>query len=63
MENKRKTHTSTEVKNRHIKKTYNRYIVSLRKDRDAELIEKIEELKSSGCETTEAFLKIIKEGI
>ena len=39
----RKTHTSTEVKNRWNAKTYKPYRVSLRKDEDAALIKWIEE--------------------
>ena len=42
---RRKTTTSTEVKNRWNAKTYKRYQVSLRKDEDAELIRAVEKLK------------------
>ncbi len=39
MAEKRKTTTSTEVKQRWIDKTYKRIMVNLRKDEDADLIE------------------------
>lgn len=42
---KRKTHTSTEVKERWKKKTYKRYSVNLRKVEDKELIDYVEEHK------------------
>lgn len=51
---KRKTTTSTEVKQRWISKTYTRYHVSLRKDEDAELIAFIEDNKAKHG-TTEIF--------
>lgn len=43
---KRKTHTSNEVKLRHINKTYKRILLSLRYDTDADLIEMIEDYKA-----------------
>lgn len=42
---KRKTTTSTEVKNRWNAKTYQRYTVNLRKDEDADLIAAVDRLK------------------
>ena len=51
---KRKTTTSTEVKERWKKKTYKRYQVSLRKEEDAELIDFIENNKDK-IGTTELF--------
>ncbi len=44
-DSKRKTHTSSEVKQRWKAKTYKAYQVNLRKDEDAELIEFVESLK------------------
>ena len=40
------THTSNEVKLRHINKTYKRILLSLRYDKDADLIGMIEDYKS-----------------
>ncbi len=51
---KRKTTTSTEVKNRWNAKTYARYQVNLRRDEDTELIQFIEENKDS-FEITEIY--------
>ena len=50
----RKTTTSTEVKQRWIEKTYKRYMVNLRKDEDAELIQFIDQNKDKQG-TTELF--------
>ena len=63
-ERKRKTFTSTEVKTRYIKKAYNRYLLTLRKDSDTdrEIIEKIEKLKSEGLSASEAIKKLIIKG-
>ena len=61
---KRKTTTSTEVKERYKKKTYKRYIVSFRKEEDADLIELIENMKNQkNIETTEAFRQIMRKQI
>lgn len=51
----RKTTTSTEVKQRWINATYKRYVVSLRQDTQADLIELVEGRKSAGCGTSEIF--------
>lgn len=61
MSEKRKTFTSTEVKNRYNKKAYERYSVTLRKDNDIDkrIIEKIEKLKAEGLSASEAIKKII----
>ncbi len=50
-----KTTTSTEVKQRWEKENYSRYVVRLRKDTDAELIDLIEARKEAGENTTEIF--------
>lgn len=60
MEEKRKTYTSSAVKKKYNEKTYHQYLVSLRVDQDADLIAAIEELKSKGVATTDAFRKLIK---
>jgi hypothetical protein len=57
---KRKTFTSSEVKERYNKKTYQRYQLTLRKVEDADLIELIEKEKASGLSTSEAIKKLIK---
>lgn len=58
---KRKTTTSTEVKERYKKKTYKRYIVSFRKEEDADLINLIESTKKQeNIETTEAFRQLMR---
>lgn len=57
---KRKTTTSNEVKQRYIKKTYERYLLTLRKVEDADLINRIEKEKASGLSTSEAIKKLIK---
>lgn len=51
---KRKTTTSTEVKQRWMAKAYNRYQVNLRKDDDAKLIEYVEANKET-IGTTQIF--------
>ena len=56
---KRKTVTSTEVKKRYNDKTYKRYSLTLRLDTDAELIEKIELLISSGKSQSEAVKELL----
>ena len=61
----RKTTTSTEVKTRWNKKTYNRYSISLRKDEDKNLIKYIESEKEKGNSPTvtikSALEKIIED--
>ena len=49
----RKTHTSNEVKARYINKTYNRYLISLKKEEDRDLIALIEANKEKGIQVTE----------
>lgn len=56
----RKNTTSTEVKQRWENKTYNRYIVRLRKDSDAELIKYIEKHKAK-YGTTGAFRQALEQ--
>ncbi len=57
---KRKTHTSNEVKLRYNKKIYKNYNVNFRVSEDAEIIKLIEEEKSKGFSTTEAFRNLLK---
>lgn len=52
---KRKTTTSTEVKQRWEAKAYKRYVVRLRQDTQSDLIGCIETLKENGCGTSEIF--------
>lgn len=42
-------------------KTYKNYMLKLRKVEDAELIAKIEAVKASGLQTTEAIKKLIND--
>lgn len=49
---KRKPHTSNEVKLRHINKTYKRVLLSLRYDKDADLIAAIEDYKTAHAVNT-----------
>ena len=58
---KRKTHTSSAVKARYNKKTYQQYMLTLRKVDDADIIEKIEAEKAKGFGTTEAIKNLIKK--
>mgnify|MGYP004655433893 CR=1 FL=1 len=62
MENqeKKKTHTSTAVKARYNKKTYQQYTVSFRKKEDADCIEYIETQRSKGYTTAEIFKYAIR---
>jgi len=53
--------TRNEAKNEWNKKVYCRYILSLRKDRDKELIAQVEQLKKNGLTTTEVFRELINE--
>ena len=55
-----KTHTSSEVKARYNAKTYKQYTVSFRKDRDADIIEKIEAERAKGLSAGEAILVLIE---
>ena len=56
---KRKTHTSSAVKARYNKKTYQQYALTLRKVEDAATIEKIEAEKAKGFSTSEAIKNLI----
>ena len=56
---KRKTHTSSAVKTRYNKKTYQQYSVKLRKVEDASIIELIEAEKAKGHSTSEAIKNLI----
>ena len=56
---KRKTRTSSEVKTRYNKKTYQQYMLSLRKVDDADIIEMIEAEKAKGFGTSEAIKNLI----
>lgn len=58
---KRKTHTSSEVKTRYNKKTYQQYALKLRKTEDAATIEKIEAEKAKGYSTSEAIKNLINQ--
>ena len=55
---KRKTVTSNEVKTRYNKKTYKKYLCSLRNDQDAELIKAVEALRDPE-ESDSALIKKI----
>lgn len=57
----RKTTTSTEVKMRWINKTYNRYSINLRKDSDADIIQRIEDNKCKGISPTETIREMIRK--
>lgn len=46
---------------RYNSKTYKNYMLKLRKVEDAELIAKIEAVKASGLQTTEAIKKLIND--
>ena len=52
---------SNEVYKRYADKTYNQYMLKLRKVEDAELIAKIEALKASGLSATGAIKKLIQD--
>ena len=58
--NKRKTTTSTEVKNRWNTKTYKKYQVNFRKEEDADIIQFIEETKKEKT-TSEIFREAIEK--
>lgn len=56
---KRKTHTSSEVKQRYNKKTYTPYTANLRKKEDEDVIKLIEDEKAKGYGTTQAIKNLI----
>ena len=56
----RKTHTSTEVKQRWIDANYQRYQVSFRYDNDKEIIDYIKKRKDAGDQTTEIFREALE---
>lgn len=56
----RKNTTSTEVKQRWENKAYNKYLVRLRKDSDADLIKYIEQRKTK-LGTTGAFREALEQ--
>lgn len=57
----RKTTTSTEVKMRWINKAYSRYSINLRKDADADIIQRIEDNKCKGISPTETIREMIRK--
>lgn len=57
---KRKTHTSTEVKARYNAKTYEQYTVSFRKAEDADVIEKIETERAKSGSASKAIANLIR---
>ena len=57
----RKTTTSTEVKMRWINKAYSRYSINLRKDSDADIIQRIEDNKGKGISPTETIREMIRK--
>lgn len=57
---KRKTVTSSAVKQRYNKKTYVQYAIKLRKIEDKEIIDLIENEKSKGFGITDAIKNLIK---
>jgi len=59
METKRKTTTSSAVKNRHKVKTYKDYRIPVRKD--SELFEKIEQFKEGGGEVSVLIKSLLEE--
>jgi len=60
MAQKRKTYTSTEVSERYKKKTYDRFIIRLRKEDDRELISYINANKERVGGTTNLFREAIQ---
>ncbi|MCM1334278.1 MAG: hypothetical protein NC237_04420 [Eubacterium sp.] len=58
---KRKTHTSSAVKARYNAKTYARYMMTLRRVEDREIIAAIEAAKAEGIAPTEFFRAIYKK--
>ena len=57
---KRKTTTSTEVKQRWEAKAYKKYMLRLRVDTDAAIIDAIEKQRTAGTQTSEAIKNLIK---
>lgn len=55
---KYKTHTSTEVKERHIYKTYVRAQINLRKDSDGDLIDYLDKRRVEGVFATDVFREL-----
>ena len=55
----RKTHTSTEVKQRWEAKAYTRYMIRLRNDADGDLIRWIEKRKENG----EGITEIVRDAL
>ena len=56
---KRKTTTSTEVKQRWEAKTYKKYMIRLRQDTDKDIIDYIEQQKQNGVQISE----LVREGL
>ena len=57
--------TSSEAKYRWIKKAYKRYLISLRYDRDADLIDYLDKMAEEGHSASDIFkkgIKLIREG-
>lgn len=52
--------TSTEVKNRWIKKAYKRYLINLRRDRDKELIDFMDAMAESGHSATDTIKQALE---
>lgn len=59
-EQKRKTHTSSEVKARYNNKTYVQYGVKFRKADDADVIDYVESEKRKGKNTSDIFKEAIR---
>lgn len=60
---KRKTHTSTAVKQRYNAKTYERVALSLRKVEDADVIAAIAARKAAGMQTSDAVKSLIRDAL
>lgn len=58
---KRKTTTSSAVKNRYNAKAYKRYAVSFKVAEESDIIQLIEEKKSHGLSASEAIKQLIRE--
>lgn len=58
---KRKTHTSNEVKQRYRVKTYKQYALLLRYDTDGDLIDQIEAEKKKGHNTSAAIKNLLRQ--
>ena len=57
---KRKTHTSSEVKMRYNAKTYRKFLLQLRNDDDADLIEQIDRHMVNGLSANAAIKAIMR---